>query len=293
MGEDVGQLDMVACASPHWTPAFLGGTKESVETIVHNCVMQNAWAMRQMVQTKPAILYLVGEASFNMFDAAFGALLKRDPPLSRRPADGAFTLLYETTDPAHPCYIEFSTEIDAMPYTLRTRLVITPHFSYSTNFLPQFRLSPEQWQELQTSSPACAAFLQQDQRLTYTPATEGSYAAFSIHDTANVGPVFQDLESRFPDNISELKNCFYDAHVMMGNVLIDLYGQGALAFGNAGPEAAQVLTRTEGSCRFCVNQFWQFPLGCPYGKIEEQPPPPGFLEKVTAAIVAAGKAETL
>ena len=26
IGEDVGQLDMVACASPHWKPGFLGGT---------------------------------------------------------------------------------------------------------------------------------------------------------------------------------------------------------------------------------------------------------------------------
>lgn len=292
MGEDVGQLDMVACASPHWNPAYLGGTKESVLTIINNCVMQNAWAMRQMVQTRPAVLYLVGESSFNMFNAAFGALIQRDPPLSRRPADGAFTLLWETTDASHPCYFQYSTTIDGTSYDLKTRLVLTPHFSYSTNFLPQFRLSPQQWKDLQTQSPDCAGFLQKDPRLTYVPPSEeGAYVAFLIQNTADVQVVLTEIERRCPTVVSELKACFYDAHQMMGSVLVDLYGKGVLAFGPAGSTPREVLTRTEGSCHFCVNQFWQFPLGCPYGKIDEQPPPAGFLEKVTAEIVSAGKGD--
>lgn len=291
MGEDVGQLDMVACASPHWNPAYLGGTKESVTTIINNCVMQNAWAMRQMVQTRPAVLYLVGEASFNMFNAAFGALIQRDPPLSHRPADGAFTLLWETTDASHPCYFQYSTTIDGTSYELKTRLVLTPHFSYSTNFLPQFRLSPQQWKDLQAQNPDCAGFLQQDPRLTYVPPAEaGAYVAFLIQNAADVQVVLTEIERRCPAVVSELKACFYDAHQMMGSVLVDLYGKGELAFGPAGSAQGEVLTRTGGSCHFCVNQFWQFPLGCPYGKIDEQPPAAGFLEKVTAEIVAAGKA---
>lgn len=290
MGEDVGQLDMVACASPHWNPGFLGGTKESVAAIVHNCVMQNAWVVRQLVQTRPAVLFLVGESSWDMFNGAFGALVRRDPPLSARPADGAFTLLGETVDPDGPCYIEFSTTIGGIAYQLRTRLVITPHFSYSSNFLPQFRLSAERWQALQASAPACAAFLQQDPRLTYTPATPYAYAAFSVHDAGDAPAVLQALEGGFPASWPELKLSYYDAHGMMGNVLADLYRQGDLGFGPPAPGADPVLTRTDGPCHFCVNPYWQFPLGCPYGKIDEPPPPPGFLEQVTAAFVATGKA---
>ena len=63
MGEDVCQLDMVACASPRWNPEFLGGSAESVSTLIRNCVAQNAWAIKQLVQTQPAVLFLVGESS--------------------------------------------------------------------------------------------------------------------------------------------------------------------------------------------------------------------------------------
>src|SRR5262249_841502 len=51
IGEDVGQLDMVACASPHWGPQWLGGTSQSVQTVISNCVHKNAWALKQLVQT--------------------------------------------------------------------------------------------------------------------------------------------------------------------------------------------------------------------------------------------------
>jgi hypothetical protein len=36
LGEDVGQIDMVACASPHWGPQCLGGTMQSVNTVAAN-----------------------------------------------------------------------------------------------------------------------------------------------------------------------------------------------------------------------------------------------------------------
>jgi hypothetical protein len=288
MGEDVGQLDMVACASPHWSPLFLGGTRQSEQTIIDNCVGRNAWAMKQFVHTRPAVLYIVGESSYNMFVASFGALLERDPPLSYRPDDGAFTLLRETTDPDHPCYFRFSTTIDGTAYSVRTRLVVTPHFSYNTNFVPQLRLSPAQWQQIQAQSPACAEFLQKDPRLTYViPEKESDYTAFWVHEDAQ--GLLADIDRSFPDFAPMLRAGFYDAHQMMGSVLADLYAKGELAYGPAGAAPGEVLTRNEGSCHFCVNQYWQFPPGCPYGKINEAPPSPGFLEQVTAAIVSAGR----
>ncbi|MET5012556.1 hypothetical protein AAHH80_35750, partial [Burkholderia pseudomallei] len=69
VGEDVCQIDMVACASPHWKPGFLGGSDASVTAIVDNCVSRNAWAIKLMVQTRPALLYIVSESSWNMFHA--------------------------------------------------------------------------------------------------------------------------------------------------------------------------------------------------------------------------------
>ena len=72
IGEDVAQLDMVACASPHWNTGFLGGSPDNIAAIVDNCVSHNAWAIKQLVQTRPAILYIVSQSSWNMFHAAFG-----------------------------------------------------------------------------------------------------------------------------------------------------------------------------------------------------------------------------
>jgi hypothetical protein len=84
---------MVACASPHWGPQWLGGNGQVVNTIISNCVHKNAWAMKQLVQTRPAILYLVGQASWNMFRQSFGYLIKAEPWLPVYPEDGPYTLL--------------------------------------------------------------------------------------------------------------------------------------------------------------------------------------------------------
>lgn len=288
MGEDVCQLDMVATASPHWNPDFLGGTKESEQTIVDNCVSRNAYAMKQLVQTRPAVLYLVGEATFNMFYAAFGALLDRDPPLSTRAADGAFTLLAETTDPGHPCTLKFDTTIDGLQYSLATRIVVTPHFSYSTNFVPQIRLSPSAWAALQQSDPACAAALNDPPAIVYQPPVdEWDYAGFlMLPDSAPA--TMADLEARFPASATVLRAGFYDPHAMMAGVLSELYASGELTYGPVAGGSLQALSRTDGSCRFCTNAHWSFPGECRYAKTEEPSPPPGFLEQVAAQLVAAG-----
>ena len=287
MGEDVCQLDMVACASPHWSPAYLGNTTESEKTVIANCVSTNAWAMKQFVQTRPAVLFLVGESTWNMFLAAFGALVQRELPLSRRPADGAFTLLRETTDPTRPTFIKFATTVDGTRYEIETRLVITPHFSYSTNFMPQFRLSRDAWQMFQSSYADVAAALHSDSRLTWVPGVKsGDYDAFLIKsDAAAVRAALAKISA---EGGHALDAYFVDAHQRMADVLADLYRRGVMSYG---PTAAgtNVLTRTAGSCRFCVNDRWQFPQGCPYGKPDEPPPAPGFLEKVTAALVTAGR----
>lgn len=281
MGEDVCQLDMVACASPHWNPGFLGGTPESERTVIDNCVARNAWAMRQLVQTRPAVLYLVGEATWNMFRDAFGALVVRDPPLSDLPPDGAFTLLRETTDPAHPCRLELDTTVDGSEYRLSTRLVVTPHFSYSANFTPQFRLRPEQWQALEAGDPACAAFLTSDPRLTLVPPVDpADYTAILVNSDAP--GVLRDV-GRFPESSAELSASFVDPHQAMSGVLAGLLADGTLAWGGG------ALSRTDGACSFCDNTRWRFPDGCPYGKPAEQPPPAGYLERVAAAAVAAGR----
>jgi hypothetical protein len=200
------------------------------------------------------------------------------------PEDGAFTLLRATTD--RPCRFEFADMIDGQAYQFSTRLVVTPHFSYGTNFLPQFRLSAEAWDELKEEISDCADFLQHDSRLEYIAPGTASFAAFQIvKDTSGV---LSDIKSKWPTASGILDPAYYDADQMMTAVLQDAYTNGELSYISPTQGKAGFLARTVGPCAFCINDHWQFPLGCPYGKPDQPQLPKGLLDKVAAAIVKSG-----
>lgn len=289
IGEDVGQLDMVACASPHWSPDYLGGTAATEQTIINNCVSKNAFAMKQLVQTRPAVLYLVGESSYAMFNQAFGELIKRESDLPEHPADFAFTLFRDSCDSKQPTMFEFETEIDGQKFSMKTRLIVTPHFSYDTNFVPQFRLSRHDFDALQAKSPACATFLKTDKRIEFVASTYG-FDAYQMADGSK--DVLADIKKRFPDCLAALQASFYDPHQMMAGVMEDLYEEGRLTYRSGTASTTGYLERSVGSCQFCVNDHWKFPLGCPYRKNELTPPPAGFLARVAQQIVNTGKKVT-
>jgi hypothetical protein len=287
VGEDVCQLDMVACASPHWGPPWLGGSNDSVQTIVTNCVTKNAWALKQLVQTRPAVLFLVGESTYTMFRHAVGRLIKADPALPGRPEDGAFSLLRATTDPRHPCLFEFSGKVDGRSYRISTRLVVTPHFSYATNFLPQYRMRASTWEDFKAKFADCAAFLLHDPRAKFVPpAQQGDFAAIQIIKDSRA--VVAHIDKTWPDAGRALAPTYYDANAMMAGVLDDLYAKGALSFSPPTRGHPGFLARSDGPCSFCVNSHWTFPLGCPYGKPDETPLPVGLLDKVAETIVKEG-----
>jgi hypothetical protein len=285
IGEDVGQLDMVACASPHWGPQWLGGTTQSVHTVISNCVHKNAWALKQLVQTRPAILFLVGQASWNMFRQSFGHLIRSKTALPTLPEDGPFTLLRMSTQ--QECRLEFSTTIGAEQYTLSTRLVITPHFSYRENFVPQFRVRPEGFEALERHYPAAAEFLQKDSRINFQKRP-GSFVAIGMERDA--GTVLSELKRKYPAATAALMPDLYDSHEMMTAVLKNMYGK-ELTYTEPRDGRSGYLTRSDGPCAFCVNDHWNFPQGCPYGKPDEKRYSIGFLEKV-AALMLAGSGAT-
>jgi hypothetical protein len=287
VGEDVCQLDMVACASPHWGPPWLGGSAESVHSIIANCVSKNAWAIKQLVQTRPTVLLLVGEAAFNMFRYAFGSLIKANPPLPAVPDDGAFSLLRATTDPTYPCLFEFSGDVDGHAYSISTRLVVAPHFSYAENFSPQFRLSSRAWDEFTRDFPGEARFLRSDPRIRYMPPKQaGEFVAIEIVRDAD--HVVAEIEQTSRDAAHRLMPAYYDANAMMAGVLLDLYAKRQLTYVDATETLPGFLARNDGPCSFCTNRHWKFPLGCPYGKPAEEPLPIGLLESVAAEIARSG-----
>jgi nucleoside phosphorylase len=294
IGEDVSQLDMVACASPHWKPGFLGGTPESVQTIVDSCVTKNAWAIQQFLQVHPAVLYIVSERSWDMFRASFGAYVRRDPPLSIKPVDGDFTLLRETTDAQHPCRFVFQFEADGRSYACDTRLVITPHFSYNDNFLPQYRLSPEDWKKFLEAEPECVKAMTPENGFVVVKNEQKPEDFTSIRlpsDEEKAAAARAWLEQNFPSAYAPLEPYYYAPHAMMANVLDQLLSEGALSW-QVGEDGHGFLARTTGPCRFCTNQHWQLPFGCSYGNDKEPPLPPGFLEKIAAQLVATGKPQS-
>jgi hypothetical protein len=283
VGEDVGQLDMVACASPHWGPQWLGGTSQSVNTVVKNCVQKNAWAMKQLLQTRPAILFLVGQSSWTMFRHSFGHLVNGPQALPTVPEDGPYTLLSLTTKNEYR--IEISTQIGSQKYELSTRLVITPHFSYDYNFYPQFRLSSDDWKAFAAKNAAAAKFLSTDPRLTFQEPA-GAYVAIGIPPTA--GSALSDFEKEFAAAYAALEQFFYDPHNQMAVVLGDLFSGGELAWTAGDAKNPGYLSRGDGPCQFCENNHWKFPLGCPYSKPQEKQYPLGFLEQVAAKIISSG-----
>lgn len=287
MGEDVCQLDMVACASPHWGTAWLGGTNRSEAGIIENCVARNAWAMKQLLQTRPAVLFLVGEASYVMFREAFGRLIEAQPSLPERPEDGAFTLLRVTTDLEHPSFFRFAGRINDTSYAISVRLVVVPHFSYSTNYISQFRLSQDAWNDVQRKFPRCSRLLMHDGRVKFHPASgKNRFVAVLIEQDERA--VLEDIRATETEAYEELLRYYYNPHAMMTRVLRDLYTKRQLAFISGSGTGSGFLARTEGPCSFCVNTHWEFPLGCPYGKPAEKQLPIGFLEIVAAQIAKTG-----
>ena len=282
VGEDVGQLDMVACASPHWGPDWLGGTNSSVNTVISNCVQKNAWAMKQMIQTRPAILFLVGQASWDMFQDAYGHLIKANPPLPKIPDDGPYTLMRQTVQ--NDCRLEFKTKIDGKKYSLSTRLVITPHFSYDENFLPQFRLSPDALNAFMTAYPEASTFLHTDKRMQYEKP-QGSFAGFAIIEDKEA--VLAEIKKKFAPAYKQLMAAYYDPHQMMADVLSAMFKKGELSYTKGKHGQPGFLSRSDGPCTFCVNDHWTFPKGCPYDKPAEKQYPIGFLEKVAEQMMNA------
>ena len=282
IGEDVGQLDMVACASPHWGEQWLGNQED---TIVNNCVKKNSWAMKQLVQTRPALLVLVGEASWNMFNGAFSGVLKKKTAMPDSTPDGAFTLLKATLDDDDPLMLEFKSEKN--DYSLSTRIVVSPHFSYNSNFVSQFRLSEGDFETFKSDYSACYDYLNGSSHVEITPASSSQYAAIVLN--SDIGAVFKHLETHYAQALKFLRPHYFNPHKQMAEVMEYLYGEGKLAYTKGENGKPGYLTRSEGACKFCINSHWSFPQGCPYGKTEEPSPAPGSLLEIAAEIVKAGK----
>lgn len=272
ISEDVAQHDMIACASPGWSSKYDIPTAR----ITKNCVADNAWLLAQLLQSRPAVIVIVGGSSLDMFAQLFAPYLKEfDYSYTTKDADGnevttikeTFQLLKDTTERKQYLHIKVGD------YELKSRIVLSPHFSYSDNFLQQVRMSPNAW----------AAF-QEDFYPDYEVLKEAGRIKGNTFN--NITPILiKGSKDTIQKKISAsgwnvLMSYYYDPIKMLADVLTQEYRSKNLVY----DPTINRLKRAEGGCKFCVNDLWKFPEGCPYKKDKEEGPAPGELEKLVDII---------
>lgn len=242
VGEDVSMYDMVGCASPGWSEQY----DIPRSSIASRCVGEKNYVLRQLLQSRPAVLLLVSTSALSMFEQSFadkGGCLTF--PSENR---DVYDLLKETCLRRH----FFVYENGDVSY--RARVIVTPHFSYAENFVPHARFSRDAWNGFCAEFPRDAEVLEVEKRVG--EPTQNGMVPIGI---------------RKDDPIEEKLGCaawqillsrFYDPYGLIVDALTEEYRIGTLV-----PDSASGhLRRTEGSCAFCKNAAWHFPEGCPYGK---------------------------
>ena len=241
IGEDVSQLDMVACASPGWSDKYEIDKKE----VVANCVQNKAWVMKQLAHAQPRVIVFSGRSAFEMFNTLY-----RERVTPQLDTDGdVYGLLSKTVRIPH--YLEMAADIGGLSADLRARIVISPHFSYDDNFVPHSRFSEERWERFQTEYPE--AFRELTKKRKVGKKNRDGY-------TGVLADGLGDFQVRHRDAMGCIMRHFYEPSSLIADVLKQEFVLGNLA----AERRSGKLARTPGSCRFCVNEEWKFPEGCPY-----------------------------
>ncbi len=259
IGEDIAQHDMVACASPGWQSKF----DMPMARIAANCVSNSGYIVSQFVQSQPAFVILVSTSALDMFRSVFG-------PFMTLGGGDVYELLTETC--TRPSYVT----IDEGPVKFRSRIIVSPHFSYADGFTAGSRLSDDAWKAFADDFRADAHLLEDSKRVTPDPNTQpGPYLiALTPKD---------DLRTRLSVRGQAVLDGFHvDPFELMANALADEFKAGTITF----DAKTGHLARAAGPCRFCVNAQWQFPEGCAYGKPGEPALPDGQLEAAVKSILA-------
>ena len=277
IAEDVAQHDMIACASPGWSSKYDIPT----EKITGNCVMDHGFLVAQLIQSKPKVIVIVGGSSLEMFARVFGPFMK-DLDYQYEVTDGigkskmiikeTYQLLKETTEREKFLHIKIDD------FELKSRIVISPHFSYSANFVEQSRLSAPAWKAFESDFYEDAQILIKEDRVK-----ENNWNDIIPIRIYGKDDDIQEKLSTAAWNV--LMAYYYDPLLMLAEVLQQEYNAGRLPFDST----IDHLKRPEGSCRFCLNELWKFPEGCPYGKEKETPPAAGELEEIVKQVIDTGK----
>lgn len=243
MGEDVCQGDMVACASPGWG-SYLNADER--RGIVDECVKTRRYLPLQLIQTQPACVVFSGRAALGMFMEAFPGAIEPSLNVESDP----FTLLKRCID--ETIWLTFQT----LAGPIKARVVVSPHFSYSSNFARRCRFKPEHWQDFKVSFPGAA------QKLEDAGVVDKAFSGVMIVDIyASNAPSSSALGASAWQILLEH---FMDPPALIASVLTQEYEAGRISL----DPTTKHLMRTDGPCEYCDNSLFSLPGGCPYGKID-------------------------
>lgn len=245
MGEDVSMHDMVACASPGW------GSKYNMPTdwIANTCVNKNQFVFDQLLQSQPRLLMIVSTSSLTMFANGIKALAG-ELDFDWKDKDN-FELLKMTTTSENYLYLNKGD------IKLKTRVIVTPHFSYSDNFKQQSRFNPEPWQQFSNDFVADVDTLERYDRIQ-KDASGGNATIVYVDDWND--KVEKELS---PEAWKVLMSLHYNPYKLIIDMLLQEHSKEPFITNTD----AKHLDRAQGDCKFCVNDLWQFPEGCEYGKV--------------------------
>jgi len=268
IGEDVSQHDMIACASPGWTSIY----DIPNDRVVQNCVQDNSWVVKQVIQSQPKVIVLVGGSSLSMFLDIFGPFTKLQTK-----AKDYFQLIRRT------CEQKYYLNIKIGKFTLKSRLICSPHFSYGDNFRRQFRFLNDEWKAFQNKFPEDFRRLQNSKEIEITESYN-SIQSITLKK-GDDGDVRRITEKLNPDAKIQLLAHHYDVNEMMAHALKQEYDNGILEF----DLETGHLKRSEGPCHFCDNELWKFPEGCEYGKSKEERIPANYYLEIVKRIIDISK----
>ncbi len=238
LGEDASMGDMVSCASPGWDAYFPDAVREG---IVHECVMKRQHFRKQVIQSRPAVIVFSGDAALKMFMDAFPIEIMPKIDENMTPYARLKACL------SNPYWLTYSDGEAGF----KSRIVFSPHFSYPDGFDAGCRLHEDDWNTFEAKHPDDAALVQAQKETTY--------AGVLVAINPDEEPYSSKLSA---DGKSYLSDRYLDPIDTIARVMLQEYDGKRLQL----DETGEHLARTDGPCRFCRNELFQFESGCRYGK---------------------------
>ncbi|WP_271273157.1 hypothetical protein [Aliamphritea hakodatensis] len=249
VGEDVSMHDMIGCASPGWSDKY----DIPQQRIASTCVSEKRFMFDQLIQSRPEVLIIVSNSSLKMFCDGLDSFSASIDLTTKRPDSDeqrdVFDLMKET------CLRKRYVSYPVNGKTVKTRIIVTPHFSYGSNFNNQSRFSVQAWEAFKAEYPGDYLTLKKANKIE-----RETYNGYIPIDLQGEDDTLKD--SINPAAWQVLMGHHYEPKELVADALYSEVEAGNLHYDSQSGH----LKRVSGKCTFCVNDQWQFPEGCAYGK---------------------------